>query len=67
MPLSRPEAQSVSWGVEVRRKWRAGNSAAVRAPDHLLTASRIPPLRSILMTWQRFDAPLQQRLEHRGG
>ena len=67
MLFAAQSAQSVSWGVEVRRKWRAENSAAVRAPDHLLTASRIPPLRSILMTWQRFDATLQQRLEHRGG
>ena len=67
MLFAAQSAQSVSWGVELRRKWRAKNSAAVRAPDHLLTASRIPPLRSILMTWQRFDATLQHRLEQSGG
>ena len=37
------------------------------APDHSPTDPRNRPLRSILMTWQGIFAPLQQRLEHRGG
>ena len=37
------------------------------APDHSLTDSRLTPLGTTVMPQEPFDAPLQQRLEHRGG
>ena len=71
MPLSRPGAQSVSWGVEVRRIWRPGNSAAVRAPDHYPNAfvvhkapiiareARDPTTSACVSTAHRGDRPQQ--------
>ena len=59
-------SQSVSWDVEVLRKSRARNTRIRSPPAHLPTDSRIRPFRSILDDLAGFDAPLQQRLEHRG-
>ena len=65
MPLSRPEAQSVTCGVELHRKVRPRNTLGVTAPDHSPTDPCNRPLRSKFMTWQGFFALPRQRLEHR--